>query len=197
MDNEAPAAAFVLDALRSRGMTGSQLKDAEEQFTSGVMSHAQAALQHAYALERLGEIAHKARPGALELRSRSEWAAMVEHHSAAVTTELQAVTSQLNSLPHDTMKPAVRDLQPIENVEDFYRTSSLIRERMQHVNVQVVELFASGSTHLTEAGVPMAMLQLREDLPVMDVERTTRFAANMEEHRPASTVASRAGQLPR
>ena len=195
-DREAPAAAFVQRAVRSRGMTSSQLKDAEEQFTVGVLSHAQAALQHAYALERLGNLAHKAQPGALELRSRSEWTAMVEHHSITMSTELQALTLQLNSLPYDAIKPMAQDLQPIEDVEDFYRTASLIRERMQRVNVQVMELFASGSVHLTEAGVPMAILQLREDLPAMDVERATRFAANIEEHRPASTIASKASPLP-
>jgi hypothetical protein len=187
-DAEAPAAALVQDALHGQGVAAVAMKHAEEQFAANVLTHAQAALQHAYALERLGNIVHEAGEGGLESTSRFKWAAMVEHHSSVMNAEMQMLVAQLDALPHDAARQIGGDVRPIDDTNDFYRISSLIRGRAQRLNTHAMELFGAGSNRLTEADVLTTMRQLRDEVPTMDVEEMMRFAAHLEGHSPASAA---------
>ena len=83
------------DALLARGLKGAALENAEQEFRASALAHAQTALQHAYALDRLGAILRRNGEASLNPEARIKWALMVERHSTAAVTALQILRLQL------------------------------------------------------------------------------------------------------
>jgi len=115
-NGDAPAAGLVRDALLARGLKGAALQNAEQEFASSALSHAQTALQHAYALDRLGTILQRAGESSLSPDARVKWTQMVERHSSATLTELQVLRLQLIPFPR-----TLRESPPLTRLESRMR----------------------------------------------------------------------------
>ena len=176
---DAPAAGLVRDALLARGIKGTALQNAEQEFAASALSHARTALQHAYALDRLGTILRRTSESSLDPDARVKWTQMVERHSAGTLTELQALRLQLDSVfPGITGTPSV-DVQEIKDAAAFARATSELRLKAQSVNEEAVGLFAGSAAGLSAAETRESIGRLRTALPVAEANRMHSFAGRL------------------
>ena len=176
---DAPAASLVRDALLARDLKGSALQNAEQEFRASTLAHAQIALQHAYALDRLGTILRLNGQLSLSSDARAKWARMVEQHSRAAAKELQVLRLQLDSISVDIAPIPSVDSHVIEDATAFARTSSDLRAKAQFVNEEVVKLFAGSAADLPTAQVRESIARLRAALPLVEAARMSSFAARL------------------
>jgi hypothetical protein len=183
---DAPAAGLVRNAMIARGLKGEALKNAEQAFAASALSHAQAALQHAYALDRLGIVLKQAGQPSLNFDSRVKWAQMVDQHSAAAIAELNALRMQLDSISAGINGIPVVDARGIANSAAFARATSDLRAKAQSVNEQVVELFAGSAASVPQPEAQDSILRLRETLPFLEARRVSLFADWLATRIPAA-----------
>ena len=191
--SDAPAAGLVRNALVARGLQEAALKDAEQRFAASALSHAQLALQHAYALDRLGGILGRAGAASLDSDSREQWAQMVDRHSAAAKDALQALRLQLDSVSAGTAAIPVVDAIRIGDPAAFVRAASDLRARTQSVNENVVELFAGSAVNVSPAEANAAMNRLRANLPTFEAGQINSFAGRLANRN--SPVQSDVGEI--
>jgi len=176
---DAPAAGLVRDALLARGLKGAALQNAEREFRASALAHAQTALQHAYALDRLGIILRRSAQLSLLPDARVKWAQMVERHSTAAVSELQVLRLQLDSISVGiTAIPSVGS-HTIDDATAFARTSSDLRAKAQSVNEEVVKMFAGDVADLPTEQVRESIVRLRSALPLIEADRMRSFAARL------------------
>ena len=185
-NSDAPAAGLVRDALLARGLKGAALQNAEQEFAASALSHAQTALQHAYALDRLGTILRCAGQSSLDPDARGKWAQMVDQHSAAVVTELQVLRLQLDSVSAGVAGIPAADFREIADPEAFVHATSELRVKAQMVNEKVVELFAGNSANLSAAQARESISRLQTTLPVAEASRMRSFANRLTNRNPAA-----------
>ncbi len=180
ISGEAPAAQLVRAALLARGLKGAALQSEEQQFATSVLAHAQIALQHAYALDRLGVILRRDGARQLKPQARLEWSQMVARHAAAAATELEGLGRQLDTMfPDVTETPAAEQKAIAIGIDDplgFWRAASALRVEAQSVNEQVVDLFAGSKAELSIAQVRSAVGRLRDGLPIAQTGQMQAFA---------------------
>ena len=184
--SDAPAAGLVRDAMVARGLKGAALKSAEQEFAASALAHAQAALQHAYALDRLGSILKRAGNSSLDPATRVKWAQMADRHSAAARSELEALRLQLDSISAGIAGIPAVDTPGIADAAAFIRATSELRINTQAVNAQVVELFAGSATNMTQARAQDALARLRSALPMAEANRMNLFASRLANSNPAA-----------
>jgi len=182
--SDAPAAGLVRNALMARGLKGEALKTAEQEFAASALAHAQAALQHAYALDRLGTILRRAGRSSLDPEMRMEWAQMADRHSAAARAELDALRLQLAAVSANIGGIPSADAQRIADGPAFVHASSDLRISMQSVNAQVVELFAGSAVSTAPAQVQDSLLRLQSALPLSEASRMNSFASHLAASNP-------------
>jgi DNA-directed RNA polymerase specialized sigma24 family protein len=178
-NGDAPAAGLVRDALLPRGIKGAALQNAEQEFAASALSHAQTALQHAYALDRLGTILRRAGESSLNPDARVKWTQMVERHSAASLTELQVLRLQLDSVSAGIAGIPSVDAPGITDAVAFAHATSELRAKAQSVNEEVVKLFAGSAADLSPAQARESIARLRTALPVAEASRMRSFASRM------------------
>jgi DNA-directed RNA polymerase specialized sigma24 family protein len=185
-NSDAPAAPLVRDALIARGLKAAALKDAEKEFAVSALSHAQAALQHAYALDRLGTVLSRAGQASLDPDTRVKWAQMADRHSTAAMTELQALRLLLDSVAAGVDGIPSVDVHGIADASTFVRAASDLRMRMQSVDEQVVELFAGSAAVMPQAQAHDSIARLRAALPVAEASRMNSFASRLQSRNPSA-----------
>jgi len=173
---DAPAAGLVRDAFIARGLKGAALKSAEQEFAASALTHAQAALQHASALDRLGLVLRQAGRSSLNPDARGKWAQMVDRHSAAVVAELRALHLQLDSISAGLAEIPSGDTRGIADASAFVLAASELRMRTQSVNREVVELFAGSAANLPPAQAQQSIAHMRAELPFAEASRVSSFA---------------------
>jgi hypothetical protein len=176
---EAPAASLVRAACARRGLTGEAQLNAETEFSAAALAHGQSALQHAYALDRLGRILASSDASSLTPDARLQWTQMVKDHSSKASTELQALRSQLNSLgiATPTMSSSVSD--PITDLAGFARAAGDLRVEAEAVNRQVIDLFAGRAANIAADQVQDAMAYLLGELPIEEAGGLDSAAARL------------------
>lgn len=177
--SDAPATELVREILLARGLKGADLQSAEQEFMAAALAHAQAALQHAYALDRLGDILRLSDASSLNRDARMNWAQMVEQHSAATAMELMILRLQLDSLsPSIPVFPSV-DAPRIDDSPAFARTSSNLLAKAQSINKEIVELFAGSTIDLSPKQTRQSIVHLRADLPLDEANSMRLFASRL------------------
>jgi hypothetical protein len=184
-DNDAPAAGLMRDALLERGLKGEALQNAEQEFAASALSHAQAALQHAYALDRLGTILRRASESSLTADARVKWAQMVERHSAAALMELQVLRLELDSISAGIVETHSDDPHGITDPTAFAHATAGLRAKAQAVNEETVKLFAGSAADLSAAQAPESIARLRAILPVAEASRMHSFASLLKNRNAA------------
>lgn len=178
-NGDAPAAALVRDALLARGLKGTALQKAEQEFAASALAHAQTALQHAYALDRLGTILCGTGQSPLSPDTRQKWAQMADRHAKAALTELQVLRMQLDSVSAGVDGMPSTEPPSINDAPSFTRATSDLRARAEAVNRQVVELFAGSAAGQSPTQVRESVARLRASLPLVEADRTRAFAGRL------------------
>jgi len=177
--SDVPAAELVRDALQARGLQGAALHSAEQAFAASALCHAQTALQHAYALDRLGTILQRTGQSPLNPDARIKWTQMVEQHSTAALAEFQLLRLQLDSVSAGVAGIPAVDAAGISDARAFAHATSQLRARAQSVNEEVVKLFAGSQADLPAARAQETIARLRTALPVAEANRMHAFAGRL------------------
>jgi len=177
--SDAPATELVRNALLARGLKGTDLQSAEQEFMESALAHAQTALQHAYALDRLGAILRLGDTSSLTRDARNKWAQMVDQHSAATVTELKILRLQLDSLSPSIPEIPSVEASGISDTPAFTRTSFDLLEKAQSINKEVVNLFAGSAIALSAEQTRQSIAHLRADLPLDEANRMHLFASRL------------------
>ena len=178
-NSDAPAAGLVRNALLARGLKGAALQNAEQEFAASALSHGQTALQHAYALDRLGTILRHSGQSSLNADARLKWTQMAERHAAAALTELEVLRLQLDSVSTGIAAIPSVAAPAIADAAAFARASADLRLKAQTVNEQVVELFAGSAADLAAGQAPESVAHLRSTLPVAEAGQMRSFAVRL------------------
>lgn len=177
--SDAPAAGLVRNTMIARGLQGAPLKAAEQQFAASALSHAQAALQHAYALDHLAAILQQAGRASLAPDVREKWAQMVDRHSSSATKELAALQAQLNQISTGMSDEPLRESNVNVDPATFARSASDLRVKTQSINEQIVELFAGSVVSASPTEAQDALMRLHATLPFGEASRMHSFASRL------------------
>ncbi len=176
---EAPVAPLVRAACAKRGLTGEAQLNAEIEFAAAALAHAQSALQHAYALDRLGRILATSDASSLTPEARLQWTQMVKDHSSKARAELQALRAQLNSLgiATPTMSSSLDD--PVTDLAGFVRAAGELRVAAEAVNRRVIDLFAGRAVNIAPDQVQDAIANLLGELPIEEAGQLDSAAVHL------------------
>ena len=181
---DAPAAGLVRDALLARGLKGAALQSAEQEFSTSVLTHAQTALQHAYALDRLGAILRRD-DESLAPDARVRWAKMVQGHSVSVVTEFDVLRLQLRPISAGIVEVPHTGAGEISDASTFVRTAAELRSKAQAVNEQVVKLFAGSAADLSATQLHESLARLCANLPLIEANYMEAFANRLSLEDPS------------
>lgn len=176
---ETPAAPLVRAVCAETGLTGEALVNAEIEFSEAALAHGQSALQHAYALDRLGRILVTSGASSLTPEARLQWIQMVEEHSSKARTELQALRSRLNSLSIVVPAGSASVNEPITDPAEFARRAAKLRGEAEAVNRQVIDLFAGRAANTAPDQVQAAVGRLLGELPIGEAGRLDSAASRL------------------
>jgi hypothetical protein len=176
---EAPAAQLVRAACAKRGLTGEAQLNAETEFSVAALTHGQSALQHAYALDRLGRILATSDASTLTPDARLQWTQMVKDHASKARTELQALRSQLNSLGIATPTVSSSVIDPVTDLVGFGRAAAKLRVGAEAVNRRVIDLFAGRAANIAPDQVQDAIAHLLGELPIGEAGRLDSAASRL------------------
>jgi hypothetical protein len=139
--------------FQAKGLSGEQLDSAVVTFSHDVLEHAQLALQHAYALDRLGRALSATELGTVTRASQQQWTEMLHQHAFGLQEQLLAIRAQLSQLSTSAAEIPENPggSVPIENPVQFSQAAGQLLQRVQELNQQVSNVFASGSAGEAQA----------------------------------------------
>jgi DNA-directed RNA polymerase specialized sigma24 family protein len=88
----------IREHFQERGLSGQELSSAISSFSRDALLHTQHALQHAYALDRLGNAISASEFRSISLLTQQQWTDMTNGHASALDSELVALHGQLTSI---------------------------------------------------------------------------------------------------
>ncbi len=184
----------VVDAMLRRhfqaaGLSGEKLNSAMDQYSQDVLQHAQRALQHAYALKRLGSILSDPKLNSIGVASQRQWIGMVDEHSQGLEAELGALRMQLAEIA-SSREPTSADGPPpaIENPAQFDQAANRLLQHTQELNSDIDSLFTS---NLSEERHPAPDSQFRaviNAIPLRQSQEIARFAARLSSAEPGNRL---------
>ena len=132
--------------FQAKGLSGEQLDSAVVTFSHDALEHAQLALQHAYALDRLGRALSATELGSVTVSSQKEWTEMLRQHASALQEQLLAIRAQMGQLSASAGTPdTAGGVGPIENPLQFSHAAGQLLQQVQELNRHVSNVFASGA----------------------------------------------------
>ena len=84
--------------FQGQGLSGEPLESAVVAFSHDALEHAQSALQHAYALDRLGRALSATELRSVSLASQQQWTEMLNQHASDLQQQFLALRGQLAKL---------------------------------------------------------------------------------------------------
>jgi DNA-directed RNA polymerase specialized sigma24 family protein len=127
------------------GLTGDALNQAVDKYSLDALAHAQRALQHAYALNRLGSAVSGDELRSIDEPSQRRWTEMVDAHARGVRGELRALRDQLaGPWPHASEElKAQESAIEIANSSQYAQAAQRLLEQVSALNQHMGELFTA------------------------------------------------------
>jgi hypothetical protein len=142
------ADALLRKHYQLKGMSGEQLRAAVVTFSHNALEHGQRALQHAYALDRLGRALSTSELQSVSLTSQQQWTEMVHQHASDLEQQLTAIHDQLGELSGTAAALPNADAGsiPIANPLQFSQAANRLLQQVQELNRRVSNVFAPGTS---------------------------------------------------
>jgi hypothetical protein len=159
-------------------------------FSHDALEHAQLALQHAYALDRLGRALSATELGSVSLSSQQQWTEMLHQHASALQEQLLALRAQLNQLSTSAaaMPETTGGSVPIENPLQFSQAAGQLLQRVQELNRHVSNVFASGASGEPQASQDDLVAGIIKVVPLQPSTEIKSFAMELSSSAtPAAT----------
>ena len=173
------ADALLRKHFQAQGLAGEQLDSAVVTFSHDALDHAQRALQHAYALDRLGRALSASELRSVSVTSQQQWTEMLHQHASSLEEQLLALRAQLAGLSTSAAVPPNTDLGPIENPQQFSQAASLLLQQVQDVNSRVSRVFASGTFAEDQPGPEDVVSSITKVLPMQRAKDIRSFALQL------------------
>lgn len=185
---EAPADVLLQRYFAGKGWTDERVKSAVAQFSQDAIGHSQRALQHAYALDRLGAAFTADELQSAGTVSERQWAEMITRHAAALENELRQLREQLAQVEPASSQSstAVRGSIQIDSPANFARVAGELLRQTQSLNQNIGRAFTAGSAG-REAQNADLILDAMRSIPVQDAARMAAFATHLANSESAAT----------
>ncbi len=165
----------------AEGLSGDRLDAAVAQFSRDALQHAQRALQHAYALDRLGSSVSAQELRTVGLPAQKEWTGMVDSHAAGLEMELRSLHAQLASIWSTGDEPATmeREVMSIDDPVQFARVAAVLLRQVRDLNRHTGEFFASNGKTMSDANLAASIQTIIETIPLEQAEDVVAFATRL------------------
>jgi len=165
----------------AEGLSGDRLDAAVAQFSRDALQHAQRALQHAYALERLGSSVSAEELRTLRLPIQEEWTGMVDSHATGLEAELGSLHAQLAAIWSTGDEPAAmnREGMYIDDPGQFARVAAALLRQVRDLNRHTGELFASSGKTVNEASLDASIRTIMDTIPLEQAEDVVAFTTRL------------------
>lgn len=177
-----PAADAILQThFQAQGLSGERLNSAITQYSLDVLEHGQHALQHAYALKRLGGVLATPALGSIDAVSRREWTTMVLEHAQGLEAELHALQGELNEIKISQGQLTDRGSQlvRIEDPAQFDELANRLLRQTQDLNSDIGRLFTSNMAEVKQSTPDSLFTKTLNDIPLQQTKQIAVFAARL------------------
>ena len=194
-----PADAVLRRYFADKGLTGKQIDSAIAQFSRDALDHAQRALQHAYALDRLGSSFSAEELRTMGPVAQQEWSEMVARHSTALRTQLDELQQQIAQVaPAVSPSPLTRPISSINSPADFAGWARRLLVDTQKLNGEAGSAFSSGLTGSGARNGGTSLETVLQSIPLSRAEELAEFGARLANGKhEANTSVEHYPQLPR
>jgi DNA-directed RNA polymerase specialized sigma24 family protein len=167
--------------FQARGLSGQPLDAAVAQFSKDALQHAQLALQHAYAVDRLGSSLPAEEMRAIGLNTREEWAEMVNRHATELAAELRTLHDQLAEISSVAAGPGAPKTEEmgIDDPTQIAKRSGLLLRQVRELNGQVGEFFTSSGRSASQENLNASLKTIMDTIPLRQAEEVAEFAARL------------------
>jgi DNA-directed RNA polymerase specialized sigma24 family protein len=167
--------------FQARGLSRQPLDAAVAQFSKDALQHAQLALQHAYAVDRLGSSLSAEEMRVVSLNTRKEWAEMVNRHATELAAELRTLHDQLAEISSMTAGPSAPKTAElaIDDPAQFAKRSGLLLRQVRELNGQVGEFFTSSGRAASHENLNASLKTIMDTIPLRQAEEVAEFAARL------------------
>ena len=167
--------------FQAQGLSGEPLESAVVTFSHDALEHAQLALQHAYALDRLGRALSATELGSVTVASQQQWTEMLRQHASALQEQLLAIRAQLGQLSTSTagVPETTGGTVPIENPLQFSQAAAQLLQRVQELDRHVSDVFASGAAGQGQASQDDLVAGIIKVIPLQPSTEIKSFAMEL------------------
>jgi DNA-directed RNA polymerase specialized sigma24 family protein len=195
--SEAPADTLLQKYFAGKGWTGERAKSAAAQFSQDALRHSQRALQHAYALARLGNSFTGAELQSVGQNSDRQWAEMTARHVTVLENELRELREQLCQVePTNSQLVASggRSVQ-MDTPQDFAVAARGLLRQTQNLNRGIGKAFTAGPTGNEAPDADSQIIESIHLIPTQDAARMAAFATRLANSENAAiSKTKRAGK---
>jgi DNA-directed RNA polymerase specialized sigma24 family protein len=174
--------AILRKYLQAKGVPADQLDSAAGQYSHEALQRAQRALQHAYALNRLGSALSATELKSIGPSSQQQWTEMVHKHATDLEEQLRALHGQLAEIVQPSIEPpnATASLVRIEKPDQFTRAADQLLRQTQDLNGDVGRVFTSNSSVEKQPAQDSRLATTMNAIPLRQAEEITRFAVELK-----------------
>ena len=167
--------------FQAKGLSGEQLDSAVVAFSRDAMEHAQLALQHAYALDRLGRALSATELGSVTVSSQQQWTEMLNQHASALQEQLLAIRAQLGQLSASAAATpdSTGGFGRIENPQQFSQAAGRLLQQVQELDRHVSNVFASGTSGEGQASQDDLVAGIIKAIPLQPSTEIKSFAMEL------------------
>jgi DNA-directed RNA polymerase specialized sigma24 family protein len=178
----------IREYLQAKGLSGERLDAAVALFSRDALQHAQRALQHAYALDRLGTSLSADELRTIRPVAQQQWTGMVKDHAAGLETELRALHGQLAEILLAGAAPesAGEEGMSIDEPEQFALRAGRLLQQVRGLNQQTGELFASNGKAMSDANLKASLQTVMDTIPLQQAEEVAAFAVRLSSRTSAA-----------
>jgi hypothetical protein len=177
----------------TKGVPEEHLDAAVAEFSRDALRHAQRALQHAYALDRLGSAISAAELRSSNPRSQQQWAEMVNDHAKQLEKELQSLRAEVLEISSPEEEPPIGnpDTLGLDDPEHFAKEARLLLLHVRELNQRAGSLFASNGKLVTSENLDASLKTIMNTIPLQQAKELATFAERLSNGRSSQQNAAR------
>jgi DNA-directed RNA polymerase specialized sigma24 family protein len=178
----------IREYFQTKGLSGERLDAAIALFSRDALQHAQRALQHAYALDRLGTSLSADELRTIRPVAQQQWTGMVKDHATGLETELRALHGQLAEILLAGVAPesAGEEGMSIDQPTQFTIRAGRLLEQVRELNQEAGELFASNGRAMSDATLKASLQTIMDTIPLQQAEEVAAFAVRLSSQTSAA-----------
>ena len=167
--------------VQAKGVSGERLDAAVVEFSRDALQHAQRALQHAYALDRLGTSLSAGELRSVNPSSQQEWTEMVNNHAKELEKELRSLRTQVQEISSagDDLVTGNPEKLGMDDPEHFAKAAGLLLRQVRDLNQKTGAFFASSGKIVLQENLDASLKAIMDAIPLKQAEEVTSFATQL------------------